>query len=190
MPDSENSVQDRQLPEAVDALRSGGVIAYPTEAVWGLGCDPLNREAFNRLLNLKRRPLEKGVILVASCEEQLGLLLEGLNARQLQLLRTEQERPTTWLIPSNGHMPDWITGQHTTVAVRISRHAIVYSLCEAFGGMIVSTSANTAGCSPATSEQAARNIFHNQVDVYVAGKLGGQEVPSRIIDLQTGTVLR
>lgn len=190
MRDSENSVQGQQLQEAVKALESGGVIAYPTEAVWGLGCDPLNGEAVMRLLSLKSRPVDKGLILVASREEQLGLLLEGLNTEQLEMLRTGQEKPTTWLIPSHGHVPDWIKGEHSTVAVRISRHPTVYSLCEAFGGMIVSTSANTTGCMPATSEQAVRNIFQDQVDVYVAGELGGQDAPSRIIDLQTGKVLR
>lgn len=190
MRESDNRLQGQQLPKAVAALESGGVIAYPTEAVWGLGCDPFNGEAVKRLLSLKRRPPEKGLILVASREEQLGLLLEGLSARQLEMLRTGQEKPTTWLIPSRGHIPGWITGEHDTVAVRISRHPTVYSLCEAFGGTIVSTSANTTGVAPATSEQAVRNIFHDQVDVYVAGELGGQDTPSRIIDLQTGKVLR
>lgn len=190
MRDSDNSVQGQQLQEAVSALRSGGVIAYPTEAVWGLGCDPFNGNAVKRLLSLKCRPVEKGLILVASREEQLGSLPECLNAQQLGMLRAGQEKPTTWLIPARGHIPDWITGEHTTVAVRISRHPTVYSLCEAFGGMIVSTSANTTGVAPATSEQAVRNMFQDQVDVYVHGELGGQDAPSRIIDLQTGKVLR
>lgn len=176
--------------EAIKVLRAGGIIAYPTEAVWGLGCDPYNAHAFNRLLELKQRPEDKGVILVASCEQQLGILRDGLSEQQLQTLREVPAQPTTWLIPSSDGIPQWITGQHSSVAVRISRHPVVKSLCDAFGGMIVSTSANLAGKAPATTEQEARAIFAGGVDIYVSGSVGGQKKPSRIIDLVSGKVLR
>jgi len=186
---SDNSDQ-ASYAEAISVLRAGGIIAYPTEAVWGLGCDPHNAEAFNRLLELKQRPDDKGVILVASCEKQLGALRDGLSEQQLRILRERPTRPTTWLLPANSGIPQWITGQHATVAVRISDHPVVKSLCDAFGGMIVSTSANLAGSAPATTEQEARAIFAERIDCYVSGDVGGQQQPSRIIDLVSGAVLR
>ena len=190
MNETTHSVIEPLVQQAVNALRQGGIIAYPTEAVWGLGCDPFHREAFNRLLDLKQRPADKGVILVASNEQQLGTLTAGLSEQQLAVLRQVPERPTTWLVPAHSDIPDWITGDHPRVAVRISKHPVVRSLCEAFGGMLVSTSANLAGLPPATSEPQARSIFQHHVDVYVSGELGGYASPSRIIDLVSGEVLR
>lgn len=180
----------QQLEPALSALNEGGVIAYPTEAVWGLGCDPQNPDAFKRLLKLKQRQLDKGVILIAANASQLKSLRDGLSSRQLEQLAVEQAVPTTWLIPADRSIPSWIKGRHTTVAVRISNHPVAAELCRAFGGMIVSTSANRAGQVPARTLSEAQSIFSDEVDAYVAGEVGGAAKPSRIVDLLTGQQLR
>ena len=182
--------------EAAQSLKQGNVLAYPTEAVWGLGCDPFNEQAFHKILNLKQRPIEKGVILLAGHIDQVRPLLQNLDSkRQHQVIqswtdRSVTERATTWLLPVNAaQIPKWITGQHSQVAVRVTTHALCMALCHAFNGFIVSTSANPAGLEPARSLQDASQYFDSKVD-YLNGDLGLSQEPSRIIDAQTGQVIR
>lgn len=175
---------------AVAAMSRGEVIAYPTEAVWGLGCDPFSFDAVSQILAVKQRPVEKGLILVASSLMQLGSVLESLEPSQIARLEQDTIRPTTWLVPHFHKIPAWITGEHDTVAVRLSKHPIVVSLCDAFGGMLVSTSANPAGLKPAASETEAREYFSGKVSHYVQGETGESEQPSDIIDLVSGKQFR
>lgn len=182
--------------EAAQCLSDGKVLAYPTEAVWGLGCDPFNEQAFHQILSLKQRPIEKGVILLAGHVDQVRHLLDGLNTDQQQQViqswtnRSVTERATTWLLPVNSaQIPPWITGQHTQVAVRVTTHALCVALCNAFNGFIVSTSANPAGLQPARSLQEAHHYFASTID-YLQGDLGLSQQPSRILDALTGQVIR
>lgn len=183
-------MSDQDLTNLSKILSLGEVIAYPTEAVWGLGCDPFNEQAVLKILSVKKRPIEKGLILVASHIDQLNGLLDHLSEEQQQLLLADQGCPATWLIPHRGKIPQWISGEHSTVAVRISTHPTVVELCDSFGGMLVSTSANPAGLEPAVTEAEARAYFGSTISHYVAGETGSSEQPSAIIDLQSGKRLR
>lgn len=182
--------QADSLETSVAALREGGVIAYPTEAVWGLGCDPDNAQALARLLRLKRREPAKGVILVAAELEQLAPWLDGLPPQQRALLAEPQGQPTTWLVPDNGRAHELVRGEHDKVALRISEHPLVGELCRAFGGPLVSTSANRAGEASAMSAEAVQHTFGDELDGVLDGPLGGYTRPSTIRDLATGQVLR
>ncbi len=170
-------------------LKRGGIIAYPTEGVWGLGCDPFNETAVLRILELKEREQEKGLILVASALQQIEMLLESLPLPARQQLQSACPGPDTWLIPDpNQKIPSWIKGSFATVAVRVSQHPLVSSLCEQCG-LLVSSSANPSGRAPALSEQEVAEYFKDEVMI-VPGELGSQDGPSRIIDLQSGQVIR
>lgn len=182
--------QARQIEHAVAALRRGGVIAYPTEAVWGLGCDPDNDEALARLLHLKARDPAKGVILVAARLQQFNAWLKGLPPARRVTLAASWPGPNTWLVPDNGRSHALVHGEHDRVALRVSAHPLVAALCEAFGGPIVSTSANVASEPPALSADEVRAIFGDGLDAIVEGELGGLGRPSTIRDLVTGRVLR
>lgn len=176
---------------AVHALARGGVIAYPTEAVWGLGCDPFNPSAVEKLLALKRRPLHKGLILVAANLQQIAPLLVGLNARQHEQLQNTWPGPVTWLIPDPHHwIPQIVKGNFATIAVRVSAHPIVRDLCLAWGGPIVSTSANRAGEPALRSEWALRRHPLLPVDYLVPGATQNRRNPSEIRDLETGRIIR
>ncbi len=178
------------IQQAIGKLRQGGVIAYPTEAVWGLGCDPFNEVATDRLLALKNRDVSKGLILVASTLEQLNPFFTKLKASQINQLQQEQPVPTTWLIPDNGHVPPWIRGVHNTVAIRICAHPTVQQLCNAFGGPIVSTSANLEGREPAKNTLQLKRHFAADIDYTVPGELGAYQSPSQIKDLISGKIFR
>lgn len=176
---------------AAHALAKGGVIAYPTEAVWGLGCDPFNRGAVEKLLALKHRPAHKGLILVAADLQQIAPLLVGLNASQCQQLQDTWPGPVTWLMADTQHwIPQWVKGRFSTIAVRVSAHPVVRDLCLAWGGPIVSTSANRSGEPALRSEWALRRHPLLQVDYLVPGATQNRKKPSEIRDLQTGRVIR
>lgn len=175
---------------ACRALDGGGVVAYPTEAVFGLGCDPWDRAAVWRLLALKRRPVWKGLIVVAADSAQLAPLLAGLTDAQRATLAASWPGPNTWVVPNRDLFPSWVTGGKPTVAVRVSAHPVVQALCTAFGGPLVSTSANLAGRPPVRTPVAVRAQFGEQLDYLVPGAIGTSRRPTLIRDLATGAVLR
>ncbi|MNO82719.1 Threonylcarbamoyl-AMP synthase [compost metagenome] len=170
-------------------VREGGVIAYPTEAVWGLGCDPWNSDAVYRLLAIKARPVEKGMILVAGDIREFDFLLEDLPEAWQDKLADSWPGPNTWLVPHQERLPEWITGQHDSVALRVSDHPVVRQLC-ALTGPLVSTSANPAGRPAARTRLRIEQYFHDELDGVLGGALGGRRNPSVIRDLVTGEVVR
>lgn len=181
---------DLALIRAMRALREGAVIAYPTEGVWGLGCDPFNRDSVELLLALKRRPGAKGLILIAAEADMFAPLLDPLPPALRQQLDASWPGPNTWIVPDPDHLaPPWIRGRHDSLALRVTAHPLAARLSRAFGGPIVSTSANPAGLAPALSAYAVRRYFGGLVMI-VPGNTGGSKTPSTIRDLVTGRVLR
>ncbi|MHB1375694.1 MAG: L-threonylcarbamoyladenylate synthase, partial [Thauera sp.] len=160
-----------------------------TEAVWGLGCDPWDAAAVQRLLELKMRPMEKGLILVAAHIDQFDFLLDDLPERWLDRLAGTWPGPNTWLVPHRERLPEWITGQHDSVALRVSDHPLVARLC-ALTGPLVSTSANPAGRPAARSRLRVEQYFPAQLDAVLNGPLGGRRNPSTIRDVRSGEVIR
>jgi len=176
---------------AASALHQGGVIAYPTEGVWGLGCDPFNEAAVNRLLALKQRPVHKGLILIAANLDQVDFLLRELTAEQRAQLAASWPGFSTWLVPDRlDQIPAWVKGQHSSVALRVSAHPVVQSLCLAFGGPLVSTSANLAGRPSALQSWQVRGAFQDGIDYLMPGSLGGEHKSSPVTDLASGKKLR
>lgn len=180
------------LAEAAEVLRRGGIVAYPTEAVWGLGCDPQNRDAVLRLLEIKRRPVEKGLIVAAASLEQLRPLLDlaALPPDRLSEVMSSWPGPYTWVMPAHARAPRWITGAHDGIAVRISAHPQVVALCEAFGGALVSTSANIGGEPPAYLREELDPALLDAIDGVLGGETGGLAQPTAIRDARSGAVLR
>lgn len=178
-----------RLQNAVAHLRGGGIVAYPTEAVWGLGCDPDNTAALERLIALKARDPAKGLILVASNIEQFEPWLAGLDDTNRSRLDTSWPGPVSWLVPDNGRAHPLVRGEHASVALRVSDHPLVQALCEAFGGPLVSSSANRASEAPCLAAEEIKQVFEDRV-LIVEGPLGGRTRPSEIRDLLTNDVLR
>lgn len=175
---------------AAKYLQAGAVLAYPTEGVWGLGCDPADREAIRKILVLKQRDWQKGLILVAANIQQLRPYLSPLEPAQEARLCAPSERPVTWLAPASMRAHPLLRGRHPQVAVRISQHPLVRDVCLAFGGAIVSTSANPAGMPAATSRVKVLKYFGANIDCYAPGSIGGADGPSQIKDLSSGEIIR
>lgn len=178
--------------QAALRLRSGGVIAYPTEAVWGLGCDPFNETAVLRLLAIKQRPVDKGVILVADALASFEGLVDwtALPRDRSDAVKATWPGPHTWVVPATARVPRWVTGAHDGVAVRVSAHPVVAALCAAFGGPIVSTSANVAGAPPAFARSELGDALIAQLDAITIGETGGLAAPTPIRVALTGAQLR
>ncbi len=177
------------LRQACRCLRAGGLLAYPTETVYGLGCDPCDPLAVARLLALKGRPMEKGLILIAADLDQLApwvTLDEALAAR----LTEPRPRPASWVVPATPAAPPWITGGRDTLAVRLTGHPLARALCRAFGAPLVSTSANRAGHPPARSALQVQLRLGDGIDYLLHGRAGPHRRPSEIIDARSGRRLR
>lgn len=183
---------EADIAQAAHFLRHGGVIAYPTEAVWGLGCDPHNEAAVMRLLALKQREVDKGLILIAASEVQLAPYIDmaSLYEAQRAAVRASWPGPNTWIVPASTNAPKWITGAHTGIAVRVSAHPTVIALCNAFGGALISTSANRASEPAASSRDTLDPVIVTGVDAVTFGETSGLRRPTMIRDARSGDTLR
>lgn len=178
------------LDEAAAAVRAGGVVAYPTEAVYGLGCDPSNEHAVLRILRLKRRDTSLGVLLIAASVEQLAPFIAPFTPDIAARVLPTWPGPETWVVPASGQAPAWLRGAHAGIAVRVTAHAPAAELCRAAGMPLVSTSANRHGAAPARNAGEVRTAFRNEVDCILDAPCGAQQGPTRIRDALTGAVLR
>ncbi len=174
-----------------EKLKNGEVIAYPTEAVFGLGCDPNNQSAVSKLLDLKKRPVEKGLILVA---HQLDLLKPFIDETKLseqhwKKLTSQQAQPITWIVPAKSTVPIFLRGQFDTIAVRISQHPAITLLCNLTGFALTSTSANLSGLPPCKTTQEVRCQFGEFFPV-LDMPIGETQNPSEIRDIFTDEILR
>ena len=178
------------LRQAAKIIQNGGVIAYPTETVYGLGCHPLDEIAVKRLLQIKQRDPGKGLILIANDIRQLEPFLKPLSKADRTRLNKPLANAVTWLIPAQDWVPAWLTGWHSKLAVRVTRHPVAASLCHAAKMPIISTSANLAGHRPARSSLQVRQQLGNYLDAIVSGTINTGANPSIIRDLETAEIIR
>lgn len=174
--------------QASDVLLGGGVIAYPTEGVFGIGCLPDDIDAVARILRIKQRSPAKGLILIAARPEQFDNWVDP--AARGGLPEPDPRQPVTWIVPPAAHVPTLVTGDHPGLAVRITTNPTAAAICEGVDMPIVSTSANISGRPVARNRFVLRRNFGRLVDFVVPGECGPASAPSEIRDLATGKVLR
>ncbi len=170
-------------------LKRGGLIAYPTESCYGLGCDPMNARALRRLIRLKGRDADQGLLLIAASFKQLVPYIKPLNRDQRAKLARTWPGPVSWIVPASSRASPLLTGGRATIAVRVTAHPAAARLCRSLGTALVSTSANRSEKKPAKTAQECRRIFGSRVRV-IDGRIGRRRRPSTLIDLATGTILR
>jgi len=176
----------RELQRAARTIRDGGIVAYATEYCFGLGCDPFNRDAVLRLLRIKQRAVRKGLIVLAGDPLQLKPYVSVIP----EPVTASWPGPHTWLLPANPEVPGWITGHHSTIAVRVTAHAQAAALCRAAGMAIVSTSANRSGGQPARTDRETRRRLGKLVDYVLPGRTGRAARPTSIRDSASGLLVR
>ena len=185
-----STASDHALSEAVAVLKSGGVIAYPAESCFGLGCDPMNQEAVARILAIKKRAVIQGVILIASDVDQVNEYADLESAPLLESILASWPGPNTWLLAKRDTVPDWLSGEHTTIAMRVTAHQTSRQLCEIYAAAIVSTSANRHGRPALTDINSLRSEMGSELDYIVDASIGSDPAPSLIRNAITGLQLR
>ncbi|MDQ2070892.1 L-threonylcarbamoyladenylate synthase [Natronospira bacteriovora] len=182
--------QGHSLADAVECLKAGGLVAYPTEGVFGLGCDALDGAAVDRLLALKGREAAKGLIVIGASLLQLEPLIQPLTREQRRKLEKHWPGPLTWIVPAADDAPEWLTGGRDTIAVRVPAHPIACNLCQLFRGPIVSTSANRSGEDAARDADTVAGLFPTGIDYIFDCPVAGLKGPSEIRELLTDRVIR
>jgi L-threonylcarbamoyladenylate synthase len=176
------------ITRAADILLRGGVIAYPTEGVFGLGCMPDNTDALDRLLTIKQRDSSKGLILLAAGAAQLDHWIRLSEA--LQIPEPDPNCPITWIVPAASGITEAVRGKHAGIAVRITTNPTAAAICNAVESAITSTSANLSGEAATRNPGTLRREFGGLVDYIVPGDCGPANGPSEIRDLITGHTIR
>ncbi len=176
--------------DAAAILRRGGVVAYPTEGCYGLGCDPRNTRAVQRVLQLKHRSWRQGLILIGAHWSHVARWVDPSDAAAVARARETWPGPSTWLLPVRSGVSPWLRGDHDTIAVRVTAHPLAAALCRRFNSAIVSTSANRHGRPPAVTAAQVGAMFAGRVDCVLQGPLGGLKGPTSIRDARTGETLR
>ena len=179
-----------EIRKAVSTIKHGGIVAYPTESVYGLGCDPQNGSAVLRLLWLKQRPVEKGLILIASSVQQLKPYLAEVGEEYMERALVTWPGPATWVMPASERTPQWLRGDHKTIAVRVTSHPLASALCQQFKGAIVSTSANRTGEPVIKYAAKTEQVFGDNIDYILKGATGNLERPTEIRDVMTNEIIR
>lgn len=175
------------ISRAAESLLGGGIIAYPTEGVFGLGCMPDDMNAVARLLRIKGRDPGKGLILIASHESQLR---DWLASDTGEIPHPDPSHPITWIAPASDKAPPLVRGDHATIAVRLTTNPTAAALCSAVDSPIISTSANFSAARVARNRFVLRRNFGACVDYIVPGDCGPATGPSEIRNLETGKILR
>ena len=183
------AIKPWRLNQAVSVVAAGGILAYPTEGVYGIGCSPYRLSAINKVLSLKGRKVSKGLILIGSDISQVEHLVDMQVLSDRPEILASWPGPVTWIFPANPGVPEWLTGHHSSLAIRITDHPLVRSLCDKTG-LLVSTSANPSGCHPARTAGRVRAYFGNKLDYILPGVIGGLRGSTEIRDAVSGKILR
>ena len=178
-----------RAPQLAALLSAGAVVACPAEGVWGLSCNPFDEGAVRDLLTMKQRSASKGLIIVGANSEVFTDVISGLSSGQQDMILGSWPGPNTWLVPHRGFFPSWVTGDSDQVAIRVTSAPALTALCDAFGGPLVSTSANPAGLPPPHSMWELRRYFGATLPA-LPGTIDPLGKPSTIRCVEDGRVVR
>ena len=184
-----NLKNNKNQIDFIKSVKNGAIFAYPTEAVYGLGCDINNKDAIQKILDIKKRDVSKGLIVISDNLEKVRGLIDDNYYKTFSELNNDVSH-TTWLCPASRLVLPEVTGFSKKIAVRITRHKVSCEICKLLDFPIISTSANRVGDEPIVNFKRIKQYFDNEVDYIIEGELGSSSKPSRILDLLTKEVLR
>ncbi|MDJ0880022.1 MAG: L-threonylcarbamoyladenylate synthase [Gammaproteobacteria bacterium] len=180
-----------RLRQIASAINQGAIIAYPTDTIWGFGCHPRIEKAVTRIKSLKRRPRDKGLILLASSIELFKTYINPDDYyRHLSTLKMPRPRPLTWIVRAHPDCPSWLKARRGTLAIRITDLSHIRILCQGMQAPLVSTSANLSGQPTARNQFNIHKQFQHDVDFVIEGyRVPGRQA-SEIRELDSGKILR
>ena len=177
------------MPDLKGLFLQDKVFAYPTEGVWGLGCNPFSEKAVNKLINLKKRPKNKGIIVLAGSLQQLLPFTQHLSEKLKKRMNSKWPGPHTWLVPSSSETPKWLLGPTGLLALRLSNHKTVKELTKSLNMPICSTSEKISRKKPAKDSEEIRTFCYDKVH-RIEGKLDSLKKPTPVQNLESKEWLR
>ncbi len=183
------SVSNDDIAAAVEVLRNGGIVAHACEGVWGLACDPWNESAVSRILSIKCRDADKGLIVIGHDTKVFDTEIKELEPTKQEMVRESWPGHVTWIVPST-RFPKVVTGSRSTIALRVPDHKQARELCERMDSPLISTSANVSSRPPARTKTEVEETLGCLVDFVLPGRIGSVEGPSTIRDALSGDQLR
>lgn len=172
-------------------LKSGAIIAYPTETVWGLGCLPNHQTALKQLANIKQRSINKGFILVSpQIEYCLPYIDSNFHEQAIRDIAQNKIKPTTWLAPKSRQLSSLVSGQFNTVAIRISPHPFIENICQSLQSPLISTSANMHSRPSLNTDLLVQKFLGHKLDQIIHGYNNGSGLASSIVDLESKQIIR
>ncbi len=185
-----NPSAPEEYEDISNAIVKGKIVAYPTESVFGIGCDPENEKSINKIIEIKNRSKQKGLIIIADEVKKLSKFIHK-DYLDLFIKKSDIEsKPTTWIVPSSKHVLNLVKGEDSSVALRITQHPIASRICKYSNKAIISTSANISSKTPAKNSNEILMQFGEEIDIIVDGRVGDSIKPTQIVDLITNKVIR
>lgn len=176
-------VSDREIDEAVAILRAGGLVAFPTETVYGLGADASNPDAVRKIFAAKGRPHDHPLIVHVADAVQLANWARETPEAARKLAKTFWPGPLTLILKRSPRVGEFVTGGQDTVALRVPSHPVAQALLRRFGGGVAAPSANRFGRVSATTAEHVRREFGGTVDCVLDGGAADVGIESTIVDL-------
>ena len=175
---------------SIEWLSAGKILAHPTEGIWGLGCDALNKSSFSKIYDLKKRPQNKSFILLIPSILSIKKYLIALSKEDLNFLNKIWPGHTTVLVKYNKNLPSHLCNDNGKIAIRVSNHLPIKQLLNGFNGFMISTSANISGQKNLQNPNQIIDTF-DDIDLAYYDALSGEKTkPSSIIDLESRKVIR
>lgn len=172
-------------------INQGAVFAYPTDTIWGFGCHPLQANAIQRIKTIKSRDSRKGLILLCSNIEFCRYFIDENSFSEYKNLTSQTySKPVTWIFKASRHCPEWLYGPTATIAIRITNNSLIGNLCDDLTSPLISTSANSAGKTPARNSLLVHKHFRNSLDFIIEGSDTGTHNASEIRDAASGVTIR
>jgi len=178
--------QPRLVKTVVECLEKGGVIIYPTDTIYGLGCDILQHKAVERICQIKNiDPKKAQLSFICSDLSHLSEYAKQLSNTNYRLLKEYLPGPYTFILPASKMVPKIVQSKKDTIGLRVPDNKIASAIVNALGRPVLSVSLPGEMVEDYTDPEIMHENFRNQVDMVVAGGIGGT-LPSTIVDLTSG----
>jgi L-threonylcarbamoyladenylate synthase len=179
------NTKDTQLKKAAKLVKKGGLIIYPTDTVYGLGCDPYNLQAVKKVFEVKGRKNKPLPVLISSMKKALDLAY--FTSEALKIVKKYWPGPLTIVLKRRENAPSFLGGDPSLIGLRIPKHPVALKLIRLCGGSLIGTSANLTGKKPPTTVDEAIKQIGDKVDLIIDGGETAIGLGSTVLDLSTET---
>ena len=183
-----NSTDYQKLRYSAEIIKNGGIVVFPTETVYGIGTNGLDKEAVERLYKIKERPLNKPISLLVSDYEMIEKVVKDINELEYKIMKKFFPGPLTIILNKKDIVPDIVTSGGSTVGIRMPEEEITRKLIEYAGVPIAAPSANISGKASGIDLQEIVKEFGDKVDYYIDGGKSKIGIGSTIVKVENNSI--